>query len=239
MLIAGHQPNYLPYCGFFHKAALSDVFVIVDAVQFVKGGPFAWQHRNKIRTKDGWIWLTVPVLTKGKYHQNINEVKINNIFDWRRKHWRSIYMNYRNAQYFEKYSDFFEFVYKKEWERLVDLNMEIISFLLKELGIEKRVIKCSELGATGGKTELLADICRRLNSNKYLSGVHGREYIDEEMIKENNLEVIFQDFEHPVYDQGYSDFIPNLSVIDLLFRNGKRSLDLIMESGERAKNYVG
>ena len=238
MLITGHQPNYMPYCGFFQKVALSDVFVIVDTVQFVRGGDFAWQHRNKIRTKDGWIWLTVPVLTKGKYYQNINEVKINNTFNWRRKHWKSIYMNYRNTQYFKKYSDFFEFVYKKEWDRLIDLNMDIINFLLKTLGIEKSMITCSELGAVGRKTELIADICRRLNSNKYLSGVHGREYINEEIVNENNLEIIFQDFEHPVYDQGYDDFIPNLSVIDLLFRNGDRSLDIIMGSRERAKSYV-
>ena len=129
MLVAVHQPNYLPYCGFIHKAALSDVFVILDSVQFVKGGAFAWQHRNKIRTKDGSMWLTVPVLKKGRHHQSINEVRINNKFAWRRKHWKSIYENYRNTRYFSKYSDFFESVYIKEWERLIDLNVEIINFL--------------------------------------------------------------------------------------------------------------
>src|SRR3989338_4093764 len=136
MLVAAHQPNYLPYCGFFHKIAHCDVFVIIDTVQFVKNGAFAWQHRNRVRSNNGWMWLTVPVLTKGKSAQKINEVEIMNDINWRHKHWQSIYQNYKKAPHFYKYSDFFEHIYKTKWDRLLDLNMKMIFYLLKVLKID-------------------------------------------------------------------------------------------------------
>lgn len=228
MLAAAHQPNYLPYCGFLHKIAHCDIFVIMDTVQFVKTGAFAWQHRNRIRTKDGWMWLTVPVLSKGRSTQKINEVKIRNDMDWRRKHWKSIYQNYNKAPYFGKYSDFFEYIYKRNWDKLIDLNTEIIFYLLKVLKIDKKIITCSELGITSRKTALLTDLCNRVGADAYLSGIHGRDYMDYDLTKKNNLRVVFQNFIHPVYNQGYSDFIPNLSAIDVLFHNGDKSIDLIM-----------
>lgn len=240
MLIAGHQPNYLPYCGFFHKIAYCDIFVIVDTVQFVKRGPFGWQHRNRIRTKDGWAWLTVPTLTRGRYHQKINEAEICNDIDWQRKHWRSIYLNYKRAPYFNKYSDFFDHIYnKKKWDKLVDLNMEIITYVLKALKIERRVVLCSKLGIRNEGSQLLVDICKKFDSDAYLSGTHGRDYIDNDVIKNNNLKVLYQNFDHPVYEQGYDDFIPNLSVIDLLFRAGDNAIDMLLRGkGEGACPHV-
>src|SRR3989338_6081487 len=101
MLITGHQPNYIPYAGFFHKIVQAEAFVIVDNVQFVKRGPFGWIHRNKIRTQSGWDWLTVPVITKGKFSQKINETIIDNKMPWRRKHWKTIEFNYRKAPHFD------------------------------------------------------------------------------------------------------------------------------------------
>ena len=238
MIIAGHQPNYLPYCGFFHKIAHCDLFAIVDTVQFVKRGPFGWQHRNRIRTKDGWMWLTVPVLTKGRYYQKINEVEINNDINWRRKHWMSIYLNYKKAPHFNKYSDFFEDLYKRNWDRLIDLNMEVISYLLKALKIDKKIFRCSELSIESGKSQLLVEMCNKFGSGTYLSGIHGRDYLDLDLIKRNNLKVLFQDFNQPVYEQLYNDFIPNLSVIDLLFNKGDESIDLILNRKEEAAQYV-
>ena len=238
MLVAAHQPNYLPYCGFFHKIAHCDVFVIIDTVQFVKNGAFAWQHRNRVRSNNGWMWLTVPVLTKGKSAQKINEVEIMNDINWRHKHWQSIYQNYKKAPYFYKYSDFFEHIYKTKWDKLLDLNMEIIFYLLKVLKIDKKVTACSELGANGHKTQLLVDLCNKAGADMYLSGIHGRDYIDYGVIKKTKLKVIFQNFIHPIYDQGYSDFISNLSIIDLLFHKGEKSIDLITNNSQGVRSYV-
>ncbi len=238
MIVAGHQPNYLPYCGFFHKLALCDVFAIVDTPQFVKRGPFGWQHRNKIRTKDGWMWLTVPVLTKGKYHQRICDTEINNNIDWRRKHWRSICLNYKSAPYFAGHSDFFEALYRKNWTSLADLNTEIILYMAKALKISTKIVKCSELDIDGRGSDLLINICRKLGAAEYLSGIHGRDYIDMDAINRSGIKVVFQDFKHPVYGQGYGDFIPNLSAIDLLFRRGDEAAELISNKEEAAAQYV-
>jgi len=142
MILVGHQPEYLPYIGFFNKIMLADKFILVDHIQFNKKN---WQNRNKIRTRDGWIWLTVPVLSKSKFNQNINEVKINNSIDWKKKHWKSICLNYNKASYFKKYSDFFETVYSLRYEKLINLNESIIRYLLHELDIDIEICKSSEL----------------------------------------------------------------------------------------------
>ena len=238
MLAGIHQPNYMPYYGFFHKVANCDMFVLMDTVQFVKTGPFGWQPRNKIRTKWGWIWLTVPVLSKGRFSQKICDVDIDNTQDWRRKHWGSIYYNYKNTPYFNKYSDFFESVYKKNWHKLVDLNLEIILYLLKALKITTKISKSSKLAAEGQNTHLLIDICKKIGATAYLSGMHGKDYMDADLIKKSGLKTIFQNFNCPVYDQGYSDFIPNLSIVDLLFHKGDEAVDLILNKQEDVKLHV-
>jgi len=142
MIVSIHQPEYLPWLGFFHKVHQSDIFVLLDNVQYEKN---YFQNRNKIRTQSGRTWLTVPVLTKGKSNQQINEVKIDNKSNWSKKHWRSIDLNYKNAPYFDNYREFFFDLYKKEWIKLVDLNETIITYLIKELEIDLKLIKSSEL----------------------------------------------------------------------------------------------
>lgn len=229
MILTGHQPNYLPYLGFFHKLAYSDVFAIVDNVQFVKRGTFGWMNRNRIRTKDGWMWLTVPVLTKGKYHQLIIETKINNDLPWARKHFNAIYHNYHTAPYFKKYSGFFEDIYKRRWDNLVDLNIEIILYIIKELGVKiKKIVKCSDIGVKGKASEYVIDICKRLNADTYLSGLHGKDYLDEKLFLEENIKLSYQEFVHPVYKQQFEGFVPGLSVIDLLFNCGPESLGILL-----------
>lgn len=227
MILSAHQPNYLPYIGFFNKIANCDVFAIWDTVQFVKRGPFGWQHRNKIRTKNGCIWLTVPVLTKGKFQQPIIETYINNSMPWQRKHWRSIYLNYSKAPYFNKYSGFFEEVYKKRWEKLADLSEAIIRYIVGILGIKTKIIKCSDLMLNSHGTDLIIEACKKIGSDTFLSGKHGKEYLDEERFKENNIKLTYQNFKHPCYRQLYEPFIENMSVVDLLFNEGENSLKII------------
>ena len=206
---------------------MSECFVIVDNVQFVKRGKFGWMNRNKIRTHSGWTWLTVPVLTKGRYHQKILETRINNDVDWRDKHWKSMVINYKKAPYFSKYADFFEDTYKKEWNLLIDLSETIIRYVLKELLINVKIIKSTQLEAEGKGTDLIIDICKKLDADSYVHGKHGQDYISEERFKENGIRCIFQEFVHPVYEQVYEPFIPNMSVIDLLFNCGPNSRQVL------------
>lgn len=229
MILAGHQPNYLPYLGFFHKLALCDLFVLVDNVQFVKRGPFGWINRNKIRTPEGEQWLTVPVLVKGKFLQKIMETKINTELPWGRKHWRSLLTNYGKAPHFSRYADFFEeTLTRKRWENFSELSEFIILRLMEFFKIHKPVKKSSQLGAEGKGDDLILDLCRRAGADTYLHGKHGRDYADEEKFQRAGIKSLHQEFEHPVYHQRFSPFIPNLSAVDLLFNHGEESLEILL-----------
>jgi hypothetical protein len=235
MLITGHQPNYLPYIGFFHKVVLADIFVIVDIVQFVKRGPFGWINRNRIRTATGWLWLTVPVKTKGRFYQSIRETEIDNSTDWSQKHLKSIERNYQKAAYFNEHIDFFRGTYQKKWTYLCELNEAIIRYLIEAMSLKIRIVKTSELSLNYRKgdssaTDLIIEICRKLASDSYLHGKHAPDYIDENKLKQYNIKSFYQDFRHPVYTQLYEPFIPEMSVIDLLFNHGEKCLEIIKQS---------
>ncbi|MEK6732136.1 MAG: WbqC family protein [Candidatus Omnitrophota bacterium] len=227
MILSAHQPNYLPYIGFFNKVANCDVFAIWDTVQFVKRGTFGWINRNKIKTRKGWMWLTVPVFTKGKYDQLILDTRINNDIPWQRKHWKSICLNYNKAPYFNKYSDFFEDIYKKKWDRLADLNETIIRYILDIFGIKTRIVRCSNFLLNSEGTSLIIDTCKKTGADTFLSGKHGKDYLDEEKFRGNSIKLIYQNFKHPCYKQLHGPFIENLSIIDLLFNEGPDSIKLL------------
>ena len=230
MIAVGHQPNYLPYLGIFAKVAQADVFVIVNNVQFVKRGRFGFQNRTRIRTHEGWAWLTVPVLSKGKYHQQISETKINNAAPWRRKHWRSIQLNYRSAPCFEEYAGFLEALYQNEsFGFLQDLNIKIIRYLLSALRIDVDVLIATEAGIQGKATDLIIDICKKTGADTYLHGKHGADYADFAGIESAGIKNLVLDYEHPTYEQCHPGFEPYMSAVDLLFNHGERSLEVLLE----------
>jgi len=218
------QPNYLPWVGCFDQIYRSDIFVFYDDVQYDKHG---WRNRNKIRCKDGWQWLTVPVLTKGYFGELISEKKINNDVDWRRKHWGAIRQNYAKAPYFQEYSPFFEEVYSRGWIRLVDLNIAIIKMVSSLLGIKANFIRSSELGVSGKGTERLIKICQKIKADSLLEGAVGEDYIEEDKFKKAGIKLIYHNYKHPVYSQQFKPFIPYMSVIDLLFNCGEESLSIL------------
>lgn len=229
MICAIHQPQYLPWLGYFDKMRRSDVFVLLDDVQYKKN---EWQNRNKIKTPQGWQWLTVPV--HHTFGEKINEVLINNATNWGKKHLHALVVNYSGAFYSKDYKDFFEGVYNKQWKYLCELNIYLIKKLSAFLGIKTRLIKSSELQVEGQKTERLVHICKKLKADTYLSGKGAREYLELNLFKSKNIKVIFQDFKHPVYPQmrwrNFGDnFQPNMSVIDLLFNCGKESLKILQK----------
>lgn len=203
----------------------SDIFVLLDDVQFTKN---SFQNRNRIKTAQGAAWLTVPVLTKGHFQELMSKILINNEIEWRRKQWRTIVENYNGSPYFALYRDYFAELYFQEWIRLVDLNEAIIRHLATELGLETEIIKSSQLDVQGNGTERLIHICQALGGDKYLSGHGGKEYTDEKLFEKEGIDLTYSDFTPPVYPQRYGDFIPGLSIIDLLFNCGEKSLDIIL-----------
>ena len=235
MILTGHQPNYLPYAGFFHKIALSGRFLVVDNVQFVKRGPFGWMHRNRIRTGGprGWDWLSLPVKTKGRFTQEIREAEIDGSVPWGRKHWRAIEWNYRRAPFFMEYAGGFEKIYARPWKWFCDLSCALTELILEALGLDRKVERTSVLGITGQSTDLVLAMCRSVGADTYLSGIHGKDYLDPARFEREGVQLRFQEYRCPVYKQCWpGEFIPDLSVIDLLFNCGPGSREVLTRDRE-------
>lgn len=228
MVISVHQPQYIPWLGYFDKINKSDCFVFLDRVQYKAR---EYQNRNKICTKDGWIWLTVPVISKGLGRQRICDVKVDNDTDWQQKHLRSLKSCYSRTPFFKEHYHFFENIYSAKWERLIELNAHIIKYILKELKIETPLYYESKMDISLQGTDRVIEICRKLKARTYLSGIGGGDYLEEEKFVKAGIKLKYQNFTHPVYNQlymeGEKDFIPYLSIIDLIFNHGPDSLNIL------------
>ena len=228
MIVAIHQPQYLPWIGYFDKLDRADVFVLLDNVQYKKN---EWQNRNRIRTSQEWQWITVPVLYN--YPEKINAVRINNTIDWRRKHLNALVYNYSKAPFFKEHQLFFEEIFSNHWENLVEINLHIIRYLNRALGINKEIVLASRLLPREEPTERLVDICKLVQADTYLSGKDGAKYINFDTFAQANIQVTFQDFHHPVYSQLHEPFEPFMSIADLLFNHGRNSLEIIRSQNRR------
>jgi hypothetical protein len=226
--VAIHQPNYIPWPGYFHKLAACDVFVYLDAVQYPRGQSFA--PRNRIKTPNGVTFLTIPVsLPKGTEGKaSYLEVEFADE-KWRKKHLATVEQSYARAPHFDEVYPLYERGVE-DGESFVDLNIGLIEALASYLGIETRRVRLSELlPSFGQKTELIVDVCRALEADAYLSGSGGgRDYNDEALLQEHGIDLRYDEFEQPEYPQLWGDFEPNLSVLDLLLNCGPASRDLIL-----------
>ena len=226
------QPGYLPWLGFFEQLACVDLFVIYDDVQFEKG---SWRNRNRIKTPQGMQWLTVPVLTKGKEFPSIRNVRINNRENWRSRHVKALRQNYGKAPYFQAYAPGLFTILGQDRDMLLDLNLALIQWLGRQLGIDTEMVLSSDLDVPGVRTERLIQIIRHLGGNSFYEGAAGKNYIQTEIFLKNSIQVVFQEYRHPVYPQLYGEFISHLSVVDLLFNCGAGSLEIILGSGNGNK----
>lgn len=224
-IISIRQPGYFPYSGFFKKIQSSDYFVYLDDVQYERGD---WDNRNKIKTSEGEIWLTVPVYNK--FGQKLNEVKISYETNWNDKHIKAIEMNYQKSLYFEKYWYPLKKILEKKWNKLLDLNLTIIEYINNQLDIKTKIIRSSEFKSDLVSSERLLEICKKLDGTIYLSGEMGHNYLNSEIFQNENIKVIYEQYECPNYSQLYGNFIPNLSIIDLLFNEGEKSKKIITNS---------
>lgn len=225
MIVSIHQPNYLPWIGFFNKISRSDVFVIFDDVQFPIGKKGFFGNRNKIKTNNGDMWLTVPVLDRSK-QKNFNDIKIN--YDgWNRKHVSNIENFYKKTPFFDAYYDDLKNIILKEHDSISDLSTSLIKYLLIQLDINTEVISsstiCKDSNLRG--TDKIFYILEHFPTDKYLTsdGPGSMRYINEEDFKEKNIELVWQKFHHPTYNQRFGEFKSHLSIIDLLFNCGDES----------------
>ena len=226
MKIAIHQANYFPYPGFFHKINQADVFVIQDDIKFVN----KITNRNKIISSSGYTWINVPI-KKGHQSLPIMDVKINNEIPWKKINFKKVCAGYNKAKFFHLYKDFFENLYKKEWNNIFDLNFETIKQVLIWLNIKTKIVIESELDVSGQHTERLVNVCKKLGADTYISGIGGKKYLDEKLFEKNKIILKYQNYAPIRYLQHTSkSFIPNLSIIDLLANVGSESGKLLKES---------
>lgn len=226
--ISIHQPGYIPWLGFFKKISSSDIFVFLDDVKFVRK---QWQSRNRIRTNQGSQWLSVPA--KPNMGKNLNDVKIDHITRWSLNHKKTIQDSYKKSLFFQNYWNFFDELYDEKFEKLIDLNLKIILYLMKVLKIDTKVILSSELNIKETKSDRILAICKKLDADIYLSGAMGVSYLNINDFSENNIKVEIQNFQHPIYKQIYEPFIPNMASIDLLFNEGENAAKIL----RKAKNF--
>ena len=227
MIVSVHQPQYLPWLGYFDKIARCDTFIFLDNVQFKKN---EWQNRNKIKTDKKYQWLSVPVIHR--FGQKIHEVEINNTVRWGKKHLHALVTNYSKAPFFKEHLDFLAKTYDQEWKRLVDINLHLIRYLVRTLGIwNKKFLLASDYQSREGPTERLVDLCKQVDAGVYLSGQDGAKYLDLDEFKREGIQVIFQNYKHPLYPQLFGDFEPYLSIVDLLFNCGPESLSILSKGG--------
>lgn len=219
MILTLHQPQYLPWLGYFDKIRSADVFVALDKPQFEKND---WQNRNRVKGAQGPIWLTVPVLSKGRSQQSIAEVELNGREDWARKHWTTLELNYRKAPFWADYAPRLQALYARPWTRLAELNLALFKVLAEALRVGTPVKVESEIGSEGQATERLIDLCRRTGADAYLAGAGGADYMDPELFKKAGIRLLTQHYQHPTYRQQYpkAGFVPYLSAVDLLFNEG-------------------
>ncbi|MEW6989354.1 WbqC family protein [Colwelliaceae bacterium 6441] len=227
-IISINQPAYLPWLGYFDRIANSDHHIVLDHVQFEKN---SMVNRNKLLSKNGEVMLTVPVKTSGNFgNLAISTIQIGNQPKWQKKHWQSIYFNYKKAPYFEQYAKELEAFYNTSYLQLNDLLKAQLAFFLKVLKIETKISYSSEYVWHKNKSDLVQEICQYFKATQYISGIHGEDYLNTQSFLKEGILVDFQHYQHPCYSQMKDTFTSHLSILDLLFNHGDKSLEILRNS---------
>lgn len=229
-IVVIHQPDFMPYLGFFDRLNKADIYVVLDNVQFVRWSARSWTNRDKIKTKSGEKWITVGT-KKMPRGTMINQILLSEDNDWRTENLNLLRENYRKSPYFDEIMPYLLKLYDFKGKRMIDFNLESIKMLIELFDIHTEIVIASDLDPVGKNNTLVIDILQKMNCIKYLSGVGARDYYEPELYEKAGIEVIWQEFEHPVYPQQYDGFIPYLSSIDLLFNCGiEKSRKILKDS---------
>jgi len=215
------QSNYIPWKGYFDMIAAVDEFILYDDMQYTRRD---WRNRNKIKTKQGAAWLTIPVATKGSFHQTIKETTVSDQA-WAKKHWAMILHNYSKAPCFRNYRAIFEEIYLAMDELyLSKINYRFICAVNDVLGIKTKISWSSDYEIVDGKSERLLSLCEQAGASGYLSGALAKDYLDEALFRKHDVAVEWMDYRgYPEYSQSYPPFEHGVSVLDLIFNHGSES----------------
>lgn len=225
IVVVGHQPQYMPYLGILNKISKSDIFIIVDHVQFVRK---YFHNRTYIKNNDKPLLLTIPVLSKGNYTAPICDIKINSGLNWVKKHLKSIRMSYSKAPFYKQYYEYIENIFQKRHSQLSELTSELMIFFIKEFELVEDIRFSSTMNIKGSKTEMLIELTNAVRGGVYMSGEGARDYFDEELFNRSGLKHVFVKFEHPKYPQLGRNFMEGMGCIDLLFNCGKDGRKVIV-----------
>jgi hypothetical protein len=237
MIVAAHQPHYMPWLGYLDKLAKADLFVVMDDLQFEAQN---FQNRQRVRLPSAASWLTVPVEHGAQTDRILDkriELSSNPRQDWRYRHWTTLETNYRRAAHWSRYADELRATYEREWTSLVDLDLHMLELARRWLDIRTPIVLASQLQLAGTKTDRLVDMCQRVGARCYLTGSGGSQsYLDVEKLGRAGIGVIWQAFEHPVYAQRYErGFDSHLGFVDLVLNHGLESRALLMPSSHPAR----
>jgi hypothetical protein len=214
------QPSYIPWRGYFHQIQKADVFVFYDDVQYDRGG---WRNRNRVKTANGSIWLTIPVAKKGSVETGapINTIGINWDRPWTKAHWTTIQQAYKKAPFFETYRELLENIYRRQPQLLADFTVETTIEIAGLLGLaDRRFLRSSQLTAEGVKTERLVSILQQVGATHYISGPSARDYLEEEKLAAAGISLEYMQYDYQPYPQLYPPFDPQVSIVDLLMMTG-------------------
>tara|TARA_Y100000031_G_scaffold142031_1_gene171165 strand:- start:494 stop:1168 length:675 start_codon:yes stop_codon:yes gene_type:complete len=224
MIVTIHQPDFLPWLGFFDRWQKSDTYIVLDDVQFLRSG---WHHRDKIKTQGGIKWLTVPVLRKSRYYQTIKEVMINNNENWRYKHLKTIQTSYGKTPNFDFVYGRLSEIYNREHSLLINLNMDLLGFCSSMLEIKTPVVFASAFNVKSAGSQRLVDLVQSVGGKEYLTGTGSRDYLDEALFKDAGINVCWQKFQHPVYQQLHGSFEKMLSALDYLMMRDNDNISIV------------
>lgn len=215
MRIAIHQPDYIPYIGYFYKISKADLFVYLNDVQFSNDN---MHHRNNIKTPQGRKRLTIPL----KYHfkDTINQVRTKDELDWKEKHLELLTVNYQKSPHFNEIFPRIRELLLTDYDNLADMNMAINQFIISGFGLSAAIIKASELNISSRKEERILDICSALEASEYYSGLGAVSYQNRENFSNRGIVLTYTDYRPFPYPQQWDAFEPNLSVLDYLFNCG-------------------
>jgi WbqC-like protein family len=218
MIVTAHQPNFAPWLGFFDKAMAADVLVLLDTVQFIKRG---YQNRTRIKASTGPQWLTVPVISKGRYDQATMDVEIDETARWRSVHLRTLRSVLAKAPHRDTVFELVEPIYAQEdVGRLVDLNLAVLRAVACGFGLDTRLVLASELDLGGSSTELMVSLTKSVGGDVYLSGPTGRRYLEPAQFADAGLQLRYHEFTPPEYPQLHGPFVPGLSCFDYIANCG-------------------
>lgn len=228
MIVSANRPYFFPYPGFFYKAYLSDIFVILDTVQFPRGT--TWTTRNRFKNHQGSLWITLPVKKKGLGLQKINAVRICHDGRWAKKHLESLKNAYANAPYVKDHLNFLKGLFSIKFEKLIDFNLKIIRYLMKHLQIDTEIILLSELDIKAKGDKLLVEMCRRLEASRFLAQSPAIKYLDADRFTKAGIQLMDVKPPSPVYPQLWGSFIPNLSALDLVLNCGLKAHEIMISN---------